>query len=909
MVFSTILNILDSQKFLFCASLVALVVKSGILAVLLQKFYSVPGKNRRSLLLLLAVLVSSITSDIAWVISILKEFSIIPYWISLFCVRTSWGFFPIQYHALSLFLVSLVQRGPFRVYEKMFFFVTLSFALFFWALAFVNINCHHFSDRPDIELTIRAILVPYIFVPLLALTVFTIIYKLRAEYLPRILKKQLILFIKVFIIPLWISEIINMFPWIQSNFFHKNWDTNFYLFNSFSIMLLTGALYYAVRAMMGLRFLNFQKSVQSPKAVINAMNGLADSLDEIGKTVNVHELQHLTRQFFSQAFRVPLNKTTLYIYTPDEDKTDISSKGRTEDRVNQLFVLGDEDRVGTHLRDIKILVHDEIAFTDFYEETDATGALKNLVQELDADIFVPIYKYDELIACIIVDRDARAKEFYNNVEQDEMRAFAKYLGKIIHLLQSNDIDAMKHKLQEVEQEKRAVDLELYDKHQQINQYKESVRQFARMNRDRHIGILYYKGRRFTFGNQAAKELVDVNLQMQEGHPITKALKQLVYKVEQYKASQTLSVKTDDERTLVLSAMPNMDSNSVIIMAYRQGIADVLKNKIELLANPSEWDYLLYLETTQSGKLVNQLIPSSGEQFLNFKIALLKAALSKKATLLDLPESDVMPTVELIHHISLRETVSVVDASVLNSTQVAMKLFGVNGLIGGTPNQEPLLAKLDGTGTLLIKHIHLLDKELQEQIAQFIRYGTYCIYKTGQQKTADVRVICSSSQNLAHLMHQEVFSKQLYDELRKTTLVMPSLLTLSEQEFSVLTEDLAQQAVQNKAVKKLFALSEQEKNKLIRNRAASMQELKERVRQILLQKTQKSTVLDSTHLDPAYELSDPDLAHAARLGKHALRDEKVMTMLWNKFGNQNKIADFLGVNRSSVNRRCKEYNLQ
>ena len=29
----------------------------------------------------------------------------------------------------------------------------------------------------------------------------------------------------------------------------------------------------------------------------------------------------------------------------------------------------------------------------------------------------------------------------------------------------------------------------------------------------------------------------------------------------------------------------------------------------------------------------------------------------------------------------------------------------------------------------------------------------------------------------------------------------------------------------------------------------------------------------------------------------------MTCLWNKFKNQNKIATLLGVNRSSVNRRC------
>ena len=42
--------------------------------------------------------------------------------------------------------------------------------------------------------------------------------------------------------------------------------------------------------------------------------------------------------------------------------------------------------------------------------------------------------------------------------------------------------------------------------------------------------------------------------------------------------------------------------------------------------------------------------------------------------------------------------------------------------------------------------------------------------------------------------------------------------------------------------------------------------------------------------------------------NALKDPKIMVMLWNKFKNQNKIANILGVNRSSVNRRCKEYGL-
>ena len=63
-----------------------------------------------------------------------------------------------------------------------------------------------------------------------------------------------------------------------------------------------------------------------------------------------------------------------------------------------------------------------------------------------------------------------------------------------------------------------------------------------------------------------------------------------------------------------------------------------------------------------------------------------------------------------------------------------------------------------------------------------------------------------------------------------------------------------------------------------------------------------------HFDPTLEINDPELIKAAQLGKDCLKDSKIMAMLWNKFKNQNKIASFVGVNRSSINRRCKEYNL-
>jgi len=89
---------------------------------------------------------------------------------------------------------------------------------------------------------------------------------------------------------------------------------------------------------------------------------------------------------------------------------------------------------------------------------------------------------------------------------------------------------------------------------------------------------------------------------------------------------------------------------------------------------------------------------------------------------------------------------------------------------------------------------------------------------------------------------------------------------------------------------------------------SLQELKTRVQHLLVAKSKKNDIYQETQFDPAYDISDPELVEAARLGKHALRDPKIVALLWNKFKSQNQIATFLGVNRSSVSRRCKKYDL-
>ena len=361
---------------------------------------------------------------------------------------------------------------------------------------------------------------------------------------------------------------------------------------------------------------------------------------------------------------------------------------------------------------------------------------------------------------------------------------------------------------------------------------------------------------------------------------------------------------------VFSGVPNLEQNNIIITVYHPEISDILKKQIDHLKDPTQWDYLLYLETTKSGQLINQLIPGNGETLLNFKIELLKTALSKKAILLEMNDEDLLPTVEIIHHISLRDTLHTLKLSgPCTTSDVAVKLFGINPLFGHPQESKSILETLADNGTLFIQNIHFLDAESQEYLVELVRYGFYRRMKSEQRIPSTVRIICSTNQDLQVMVREQRFSAALFSELSRTSLTMPSLITLPENELAQLADGLTEQAIKTGDLKNFLELTDREKHKLMNSRPTSLHELKNKVQHLLIAKSKKNNIYNETEFDPAYEVSDPDLIEASRLGKQALKDRKVFTMLWRKFENQSKIATFLGVNRSSVNRRCKDYNLE
>lgn len=895
---NTIEIVTGGPQLLFMVCTTSFSLKTGLLIYLARR--TLQAKTTPlPIHFLMLVLLSSLLCDISWILTPFQ--SLIDFRIYNTFVRISWAFTILFYQALTFFIESLTQQhSTITLRQKFFLTISLLFFSFYIGIAVIDFNCASYENKYWIEKKMFSP-VSIFFIFSLMLSCVIIFKKLRTNCTPRILTKQIKLFMLGIILPLFISDCIQVASLIISPL--KYWINSNYTFANLSNILLIYAIFYSMRRIIGLRFLNLKSKIQSP-INFSFMDNFKIILERLSRVTNQNELNHVAQEFFKDAFDIPFSKINLYIraeQATDHKTTYMQPHSQTVSFIETFLATHTEDvckEIYTH----KIMIYDEIAFSNFYDQHEARTNIMHFLHNINADIFLPIYEKENLIAYIVVERSARINSFYSEVEHNEMLIFANYLGNIINLLNKQNLDLL------IEQEK-ALSEELYRKHQEINQYKESIRSFLRASHQKTIGIVFYKNRLFTFGNQAAKEMIKINLNMQQGHPIARAFKHLAQQVEEYKAPQIGKASDSDGNVLMLSGVPNLENNNSIITVSYPDISDILKHHIDKLNDPSERDYLLYLETTKSGKLINQLIPGSGETLLNFKIELLKTALSKNATLLTMPEQDLQSTVELLHHISLRETLHTINLiGPSKNLDVGIALFGINPIFGLTRYDRPLCEQFNDTGTLFIKNIHYLDLETQKHLAELIRYGLYRAFKGEQKETSNVRIICSSDQNLSLLVQEGHFSHDLFNQLKETSLIMPPLTTLSEEELGSLAEGFTEQALKSSTFKNLLTLTSKDKNKLTSQRPASLSELKNRVQHIIEYKSQQHEIHTETQFNSAYHAHNPELVDVARLGKQALKNKEAMTLLWNTFQNQNQIAAFLGVNRSSVNRRCKAYNL-
>lgn len=897
---------LHSRELLLIIILISLIVKTYLLKLLIPSGFK-KLTIKYQFFFLLGTLIGTFFGDIAWIMKLMREMRLLPIQYSslILFIRISWGFSILQYQSFSFFLESLItQTFRFSLRHRIFLSISLCIAGYFFYIALFDRNFTSFISRsaalhlplwsPEIPLEIKMmnVIIYFSLFFLMIPSAFITLRKSHKTELPTIIQHQLPILLKYFI-----GSFLSVLLIQAINFLFCCQNAYIYPIISIATLILSYAIYYSITTVLGIRFLNTHNHVQSTLN-INIINEFKNVLEQLSHATTIQEVSQIVQVFFKDAFNIPFRKTQLYIRPSTLDEKQSGSSEQSPQSIVEQFIQRHCPDVCEYMQQEKILIYDELNFSNFYQPNGNRELLIHFLQSINADIFLPIYDKKRISAYIIIDIHMRKKKLYGDIERDEMIIFAGYLSNIINLLQNRTLPfLMRH-------EKKLQD-ELHLHKEEIKQYKECLRSFIH-NRKKQIGVIFYKNRRFTFGNQAAKELIHINLNAQDGHYLTQICRQTVHKVAEYKTAQTVLTMDELGNKLVLLAVPNLEQNNIILIVHPPEMNDIMYKQTNILRDPAKWDYLLYLETTKAGQLIHQLIPGNGELLTDFKINLLQAILSRKTLLLKMSRDDLLPTIELLHHLSNSEALHIISPEQAMFTDNSSKKAGSD-----TQNNtihELITQQLRKNGTVVIKDIDMLTLEVQELILDYIKYGYFLPYNDEQLIKSNARVIMTSDKNLSQLAQEGTFSKELYKEIHNNTLDLPAVEDLSQNEIYSLIDGLTEQAIKTADFKKMLNLTEKEKINLIHSKPKSLQDLRVKLELLLIKKSKKNNIFQETCFDPAYHITDPELADAARLGKHALRDAKTMGILWNKFHNQNKIASFLGVNRSSVNRRCQQYNL-
>ncbi|MBN1549592.1 sigma 54-interacting transcriptional regulator [Candidatus Babeliales bacterium] len=908
-VFSYLEAFIFSQNMALALAVTSAALKLFLLAVIV--FFREPNTHiRTAIRYAMLYLASSMFIDISWILPLYRNLASSPFPDSLnlfsdIIVKCAW----ILNSLLNVFLMFFVgnllgKRFEVRRLHRGIVVVTSLICLPFVYDLFLNF--YHFGPSQHWVYYWRVISIWY-FLFTTFLIVFPFLAQLKKLKIPYLLQQQLGILLKYIILPAGIFEFACAYPTMFFPLIMLQQTLGFTmpaLHNLLSLSVVI-ALYVVISRMRGLRFLNMREHVEAPVQVI-FVDQFKVFLHQLGKITSLHDLSALVRTFVNEAFDID----TQYVHFIERPYGALNeAEGRLKPSSQMKYTVEhflravqSKEAISNYLSSKKILITDELAFDQIYADEDLYQVFLKFLDSLNAAVFLPIYYNDTLMAYIVIERGARPRQaFYNNVERDEMLILASYLGNILHLLQTRSIEAVEvqeRKLQEV----------LYAQERGFEFCHESLRAKLHETKRRKEGLVFYSEGKFILGNTDAQQLVSINLNTQDAHPLAVACKKVVQFVELYKTMSFAEAENGEGKSIKITGFPDSSRKEVVLTLREQGIGQKVLIQSEQFQDRHDWLSLLHLHGTKTGQRLNEIIPLFSLPLLKFKVSFMRKMIEHRALFLLGAQDDCKVLADLVHTASSAGCAYYLNPGDRDEASIAEELFGLDPVVTVGKPRMALLERAGSDGTIIIHDVHKLSMTLQNQLAEYLKYGWYRLYKSEQKRIGLAQIVVASDKDIEKLVLSGYFSKTLYEELKGAQVYIPDPLSLEHAVLSSIMDAYIQQEAHALPYKRSVVLNEAEKIRFIAEKPIGFVQLRKTVQEYIHAKSRKRTGLFEVAFDNASMPDKEQLQAAARLGKQALKNQHVMQLLWDTFKNQNKIAEFIGVNRSSVSRRCKVYQL-
>ena len=720
-------------------------------------------------------------------------------------------------------------------------------------------------------------------------TLFEVFKGIRNIKVPLLLRMQLKILTFAFVLPIFGMKFCNLGLFIPQGRLVVLWHALF----SIATALLIAATYYCATRLVRIRFLNIK--YDAPVSLDPEQFKKIDAvLTKFERATATSDFRYVVSSFFSQTYHCAEDRVRVVLFDDPLYEEVIELQRRVRTSLEAVPPLVD------FLDKKQLFARSEIEFSWYHEEALIYAEAIQFLDLMGADLFVPLFDRGIIAGFVMVESRSEGATYFSLSERAFIAFFARILGSAIRLVRQQDYNQLLSETWRLKEE-------AYFRHQELAHFREGVLSFSRRAVEKQIGVLFYKRRKYAVANRAAELLLGCDPNRHHGHPLVEAMGKLVNYTMQTRQYSSSIVSLHSEMQLSVMTFPGGDEQEVVVVVSRPEISDLIDFQKGMLKDPAQWDYILYLETTEKGRRVGELLPGVGATILQLKIDLLRLVLCRNALCLTMAKADCNALVSLIHEASLRKQFSVFSLREQERGQeYALRLFGVTTLFGEHEPEEPLLVQFEKDATLFIENVQFLALATQKRLAEFLSCGAFKRIGGSLLVSSDVRIIFSSDRPIDLLFQDGVLAHELFRVLKETSFILPQPSQLPYEEFVGMVDSIVHLFLTTASLKKVLGLTEREQQQLWDEQLPSIDLLKKRVYALLQLKAAGQQIELSGCMVDA---NDEQLHKIVMLGARALKDQNALAYLWNKFQCQAKIASILGVNKSSVSRRCKAFGLE
>jgi len=270
--------------------------------------------------------------------------------------------------------------------------------------------------------------------------------------------------------------------------------------------------------------------------------------------------------------------------------------------------------------------------------------------------------------------------------------------------------------------------------------------------------------------------------------------------------------------------------------------------------------------------------------------------------------------------SNRVNYNAINCSVLSDELAASTLFGyVKGAFTGASSDKKGVLKTCDNGILFLDEIGDLSLKVQTQLLRFIQEGEFTPVGSNKIEKSDVKIIAATHKDIYEMINDNTFREDLFYRLAVDIIEIPPLRERKD-DIPVLAEYFLDKINKEYCLNRNIKFEEKEFHSTALNELSkekwkgNIRELEHTIRRIIIWSTNKKITADDVRQyvfripQKLHQISIPEFPINVKKHLQEYEQKIIAEALTKAKNNQIKAAELIGMDKTTLNKKIKKYNL-